>query len=160
MKGLADQLASYSAYHRDPRNKRTHFFGVPMVTVSLFIFLEWFRFIHSSFPVSAALIFFLIVAVYYLKLDLQVGGLALLCSLPLLVAAHYMAQARWGISLSWFLFFFVGGWALQLWGHYYEGKRPALTDNILQIFNAPLFLICEVLFKLNKRGDLKIHLVE
>lgn len=160
MKRLAEQLSSYAAYHRDPRNKLTHFFGVPMVTLSLFIFLDWFRFIHSGVPVSAAWIFFLIVAVYYLKLDLQVGALTLLCSLPLLLAAHFMAQARWGISLFWFLFFFIGGWALQLLGHYFEGRRPALTDNILQIFNAPLFLVCEGLFRLHKRDDLKSHLSE
>lgn len=160
MKSLGEQLASYSAYHRNPKNKFTHFFGVPMVTLSLFIFLDWFRFIHSTLPVSAAWVFFLVVAVYYLKLDLQVGAITLLCSIPLLIAAHYMTQARWGVSLFCFLFFFVGGWILQLLGHYYEGRRPALTDNILQIFNAPLFLVCEGLFRFHKRGDLKSRLSE
>jgi uncharacterized membrane protein YGL010W len=160
MKSLAEQLSSYAQYHRDPRTKLTHFFGVPMVTLSLFIFLGWFRFIHSSLPISMALVFFLAVAVYYLVLDFQVGALTLLCNLPLLVMAHYMAQARWGYSLLWFLFCFVGGWAIQLWGHYYEGRRPALADNIMQIFNAPLFLICEVLFKFHKREELKSRLPE
>ena len=34
--------------------------------------------------------------------------------------------------------------AVQLIGHAFEGRRPALADNLLQIFNAPLFLTAEV----------------
>ena len=44
-----------------------------------------------------------------------------------------------------FLTTFVLGWIIQLVGHAIEGKRPALADNILQVFNAPLFLTVEVL---------------
>ena len=34
---LKQQMQSYGAYHRDPRNKLTHFVGVPLVTFSLFL---------------------------------------------------------------------------------------------------------------------------
>ena len=47
MTSLKDQLVSYAAYHRDPRNKLTHFVGVPLVTFSLFLVLGWFRFVHA-----------------------------------------------------------------------------------------------------------------
>jgi uncharacterized membrane protein YGL010W len=50
---------------------------------------------------------------------------------------------------------FIGGWIIQLIGHYFEGKRPALADNVMQIFNAPLFLTVEVLFLLGFRRELK-----
>ena len=49
---------------------------------------------------------------------------------------------------------FADGWAIQLLGHAFEGKRPALADNILQIFNAPLFLIAEALLFFGLRKDL------
>jgi len=50
---------------------------------------------------------------------------------------------------------FVAGWIIQLIGHAFEGKRPALADNLLQIFNAPLFLTVEVLLLLGFRRDLR-----
>jgi uncharacterized membrane protein YGL010W len=58
-------------------------------------------------------------------------------------------------SLLVFLTTFVGGWTIQLLGHAFEGKRPALADNLLQIFNAPLFLTVEVAFLLGYRQDLR-----
>jgi len=155
MKPLAEQLASYAAYHKDPRTKLTHFFGVPMVTISLFIFLGWFRFIHSTLPITVAVLFYVGVSIYFLLLDKEVGAITVAWNLPLLLIAHLISHGNAGTSYAWFAIFFVGGWIIQLWGHYYEGKRPALMDNITQIFNAPLFLTCEVLFKLNKRPDLK-----
>lgn len=126
-----------------------------MVTTSLFIFLGWFRFIHSTLPISMALLFFIGVGIYYLLLDFQVGGLVLLAYLPLLILAHFLSQAGTKISITAFLIFFVVGWVFQLLGHYFEKRRPALLDNFAQVFNAPLFLVCELLFKLNKRPDLK-----
>ena len=45
--------------------------------------------------------------------------------------------------------FFILSWVAQFIGHYIEGKRPALVDNLSQAFiDAPLFsmdylLICE-----------------
>ena len=54
-----------------------------------------------------------------------------------------------------FLATFLGGWAVQLVGHVIEGRRPALTDNLLQVFNAPLFLTAEVLWFLGFRQDLR-----
>lgn len=41
---------------------------------------------------------------------------------------------------------FVCGWALQLWGHVYEGRKPALVDKLFQVFVAPIFLAAEVFF--------------
>jgi uncharacterized membrane protein YGL010W len=49
---------------------------------------------------------------------------------------------------------FVGGWALQLWGHVYEGRKPALVDNLFQIFVAPIFLAAEVFFALGYKPAL------
>jgi len=43
---------------------------------------------------------------------------------------------------------------IQLVGHYFEGRRPALVDNLLQSLMAPLFLIAEVLFHFGFRKEL------
>jgi uncharacterized membrane protein YGL010W len=55
---------------------------------------------------------------------------------------------------AWFAVLFIGGWILQLVGHVYEGRRPALTDNLFQIFVAPIFLTAEVFFALGYKPAL------
>ena len=57
------------------------------------------------------------------------------------------------IPLGWLRAEF-GGWALQLRGHVYEGRKPALVDNLFQIFVAPIFLAAEVFFALGYKPRL------
>ncbi len=50
--------------------------------------------------------------------------------------------------------FFAGGWIFQLVGHVFEGRRPALADNLFQIFIAPIFLVAEAFFALGLKREL------
>jgi uncharacterized membrane protein YGL010W len=154
MTSLKEQMRSYGAYHKDPRNKLTHFFGVPLVTFSLFIALSWFRFVDPRVPITVATIFYAGVLIYYLKLDWAVALMQLPVTLTLLWIADMVATLPLGWSFAIFLAAFVLGWIIQLVGHAIEGRRPALVDNLLQIFNAPLFLTVEVLALLGLRKDL------
>ena len=159
--GLTEQLASYGAYHRDPRNKRTHFIGVPLVVLSIFILLGWLRWtFSSSISVSAAHLFFAATSLYYFKTDLRLALTQLPASLALLLVAERISQLPWGSSLGIFLVTFLLGWFFQLLGHYYEGKRPALVDNFWQVFNAPLFLAAETLFSCGLYHKLKDRVEE
>ena len=154
---LAEQLDAYAAYHGDTRNKITHFFGVPLVTFSIFLFLGWFRlkgYENDTFA-SGATLFYLIVFLFYLWLDWKVALCQLPFSLALLWLADWEARRPYPESITVFLATFVGGWIIQLVGHAFEGKRPALADNLTQIFNAPLFLNVEVAFLLGLRQDLR-----
>ena len=56
--------------------------------------------------------------------------------------------------------FFVGGWVFQLVGHVFEGRRPALSDNLFQIFIAPIFLVAEVFFALGLKRDVRRKIEE
>ena len=56
--------------------------------------------------------------------------------------------------------FFVGGWVFQLVGHVWEGRKPALLDNLMQIFVAPLFLMVEAAQMLGMRRDLQVAVAE
>src|SRR5206468_2381359 len=133
MKSLKEQMQGYGAYHQDPRNKLTHFFGVPLVTFALFLFLGWFRFVPApDLPITAATLFYLVVFLYYLRLDWSVALLQAPFNLVLLWLADRAAVLPFGQSLSVFLAAFVLGWIVQLVGHAIEGRRPALADNLLQ----------------------------
>jgi uncharacterized membrane protein YGL010W len=153
---LAEHLEAYAAYHRDPRNTITHFAGVPLVTFAIFLFLAWFRFRYAAdLPLTGATLFYLAVLIYYLRLDWSLALVQLPVSLVLLYLADRAALLPFAESLAIFLATFLGGWAIQLLGHFFEGKRPALVDNLAQIFNAPLFLTAEVLFLCGFCRDLR-----
>jgi uncharacterized membrane protein YGL010W len=156
MKSLTEQLSAYSAYHRDPRNKLTHFFGVPLVAFSLFVLLGWFRLVQApDLPITGATLFYAVVFIYYLRLDWGVALLQMPVTLVLLWLADRASLLPAAASLAVFAATFCAGWAVQLFGHALEGRRPALADNFLQIFNAPLFLTAEVLTLLGFRPDLQ-----
>lgn len=151
MKTLEDQMSAYAAYHQDARNKATHFIGVPMIVFSLMIPLGWLRADIGGVSLSAALLVSAILLLYYLVLDLPLG-LAMSAVFALMLwGAEPLSRASLGVSVGWFLTLFVAGWALQLWGHVYEGRKPALVDNLFQIFVAPIFLAAEVFFALGYR---------
>lgn len=154
MKTLEDQMSFYAAYHQDARNKATHFVGVPVIVFSLMIALGWLRADVGGVAVSAALVVTSILVLYYLVLDVPLG-LAMGAVFALMLwGAEPLSQAALGVSLAWFLILFVGGWALQLWGHVFEGRKPALADNLFQIFVAPIFLAAEAFFALGYKPHL------
>lgn len=156
MKTMAEQMAAYAAYHRDFRNKLTHFFGVPLVVFSLFVPMGWFRFAPMpELPLTGATVFFLSVMIYYLRLDWGVALFQAPISLVLLYFADKASLLPFADSLMIFLGTFIGGWIIQFTGHVFEGKRPALMYNALQIFNAPLFLSLEILMFLGFRRELR-----
>jgi uncharacterized membrane protein YGL010W len=155
MKSIEEQMSTYAAYHQDARNKATHFVGVPLIVLSLFIPLAWLRLDVGGGAVSAAMLLAAAVLVYYFLLDVPMA-LAMLVVFALLAwvgerIAILGAVQGW----SWFAALFVGGWILQLVGHVYEGRRPALADNLFQIFVAPLFLCAEIFFALGYKPDLQ-----
>jgi uncharacterized membrane protein YGL010W len=45
--------------------------------------------------------------------------------------------------------------ARQLVGHVWEGRRPALADNLFQAFIGPMFIMAEVLMALGLKQELR-----
>ena len=155
MKPLEEQMGFYAAYHQDGRNKATHFVGVPVIVFSLMIALGWLRMDVGGFPLSAALVTSALLVLYYLALDVPLGLAMAAVFGAMLWGAEFLSRAPLAVGLGWFLGLFVGGWALQLWGHVFEGRKPALADNLFQIFVAPIFLAAEVFFALGYKPKLQ-----
>lgn len=155
MKTLEDQMSFYAAYHQDARNKLTHFFGVPAIVFAIMIPLSWPRVDAFGFGFTPAVPVMLTILVYYLVLDLALGAGMIVVLGALLYAADAVAELPLMQGLAWFVAFFVGGWIVQLIGHVFEGRRPALADNLFQIFVAPIFLAAEACFLLGARKALE-----
>jgi len=154
MKPLEEQMSFYAAYHQDARNRATHFVGVPTIMLALFIPLAWLRIEVAGFQLTAAMLFAAAVLVYYVLLDAPLGIAMLGVTAVLVYLGQTLANLGAVPGWSWFAVLFVGGWILQLVGHVFEGRKPALADNLFQIFVAPIFLAAEVFFALGYKPDL------
>ena len=149
---FARQLATYASYHRDERNRATHFIGIPAIVFAILLPLALLR-VGS---VSGAMVVTALALIGWIALDRIIGLAMIAPMLPMLILAEWIACTCGGATV-WILFavFFVGGWAFQLVGHAWEGRRPALADNLFQAFIGPMFIMAEVLMALDLKRDLK-----
>jgi uncharacterized membrane protein YGL010W len=155
VKTLEEQMAFYAAYHQDARNKATHFVGVPLIMLAILVPLSFLRMELWRFDLTAAILLAAAVLAYYFILDVGLA-LAMLVVLGVLIwLAELIAGRGAAQGWIWFGILFVGGWILQLAGHVLEGRKPALVDNLFQIFVAPMFLAAEMFFSLGLRADLQ-----
>ena len=154
MKSIEEQMSVYAAYHQDARNKATHFVGVPAIILSLFVPLAWIRFDAGDLTITAAMVFAAAVVLYYFFLDVPLALAMMVATAILVWAGQQIAGLGTAQGWIWFGILFVGGWILQLVGHVFEGRKPALADNLFQIFVAPIFLAAEVFFALGYKPEL------
>jgi uncharacterized membrane protein YGL010W len=150
------QLASYASVHRDLRNKATHFVGIPIIVFSLLLILSLWRLEIGGREWTMSLIVAILAVLGWMALDFGVGVVMAIILVPTWYAAEAFYGALGSASSTWVAFgvLFVGGWVLQFLGHHYEGKRPALLDNIFQAFIGPMFLVAETMVALGYRADL------
>ena len=165
MNALEQHLTQYAAYHRDRRNIATHFIGIPMIVVAIMSFLARPALTLAELPfpgfsISPALVLYLAGSLYYLRLDLRFGlTMAVLNGLALWLGLQ-MAALDWSHWFGWSLGIFVGGWALQALGHYWEGRKPAFMDDIRGLAIGPLFVVAEAGFALGFRREVAAQIEE
>ena len=151
MTSLVDRLVSYAEYHRDKRNIATHFVGIPMILVGTQAALARV----GIGPLNAAVGASALATRYYRRLDPQVGlamagVLGASCAAGMSIAA--LPLPMWAGAAAGL---FVGGWALQFLGHYFEGRKPAFLDDLRGLLDGPVFLVAEAAFALGLRPELR-----
>lgn len=153
MKTLEEQLSFYLRYHRHPKNRLTHFFGVPLIMFSLFVLLGLVRVQIGDVSITAASVLAVTVLAYYFRLDAVLAVAMTLFTAVLLIAANRVCTLGGPTALGVFAVTFASGWILQLIGHTFEGRKPALMDNLFQVIVAPIFLMAEVFFALGYKHE-------
>lgn len=159
-------VAGYASYHQDFRNKLTHFVGIPVLMVATIYILSVpsFRFGGevAGLSVSLALVSYAFSILVWFAFDPPFALILAVVFAPFLWLCIDWTDHAAGLNpifgmpanLAVFLLLFIVGWGLQLLGHYFEGKRPAFVDNLLQGFMGPTFLVYEVAVKLGLRKEL------
>ncbi|HRE18494.1 MAG TPA: DUF962 domain-containing protein [Rhodocyclaceae bacterium] len=158
MKTLVQQLANYAAYHRDRRNIRTHFVGIPLIVVAVAILLSRPALPWGPLPFSPTALLVLAASIYYLLLDRPLGLVMTALMLGAACIGAQVAMLDTTTWLAWGIGLFVFGWVLQFIGHYYEGKKPAFVDDIMGLAIGPLFVVAEASFLLGLRQPLRAEI--
>jgi uncharacterized membrane protein YGL010W len=149
MRAATDLLSRYAEYHRDQRNIASHVVGVPMIVFALGVLFARPAFALAHVALSPAWIVFALSAGWYLtRGSLVLGATVTAGTAALLLIAHQLAYSSVAAWLGWGVSLFVLGWAIQLVGHWYEGRRPAFTDDLAGLLIGPMFIAAEALFML------------
>ena len=140
-------LKQYAEYHRDRRNILTHFVGVPMIVLGVLVLLSLPRFTLGAATLTPALVVFGLATAWYLTRGQLALGLAVsLVNGVLLALAQPLSAGTWlAGGLGWGLGLFMVGWAIQYVGHWYEGRKPAFTDDLVGLLVGPMFVVLEAL---------------
>eukprot|EP01133_Synstelium_polycarpum_P014580 gene14580-17240_t len=168
---LVDQAASYGAYHHNNINKVIHMIFVPAIVYSLFIFLfrapipafaapvvAQLNAFSPLFPVSISTPLAILLSLYYCILDVRVGLAATIWILAANYLAEYTILAMGANVMTFAIALHVVSWAFQFIGHgIFEGRRPALIDNLFQVFIAPFFVTLETIFALGLMSSTHIQ---
>ena len=149
-------LVSYARYHRDPRNIATHYAGIPLIIFAIGVLLWRLQFSLLGLPLNGAVMLWALAAAWYLYQGVSVVTMATIAVTGLLVMfAQPFAQAALLPWLAVGLGSFVVGWAFQLVGHVWEGRKPAFVDDIRGLLVGPMFVTAEVWFVLGGGKSLR-----
>lgn len=162
---LEKHLVFYGAYHHNGVNLGIHMMCVPIILFSGFLIAansgtliplpDWLTIPYL--PLNLCTIGALLWGGLYVLLEPVAGtALALIC-LGAAAADNYIFSLDSKTATQWAIAVHVVCWLAQFVGHgKYEGRAPALLDNLLQaIFLAPLFVWLELLFRLGYRQELQ-----
>ena len=113
-----------------------------------------------NLPSNLGTIACLIYATLYILMEPVAGGILAPLMLAGTAYANHLASTYGSTAVYWALGLHVTSWITQFIGHgLFEGRAPALMDNLVQaFFLAPFFVWMEFLFLLGYRPKLKSRL--
>jgi len=136
-------LDDYASYHRDPRNKVTHYIGIPVIVYTIIVFLRMVDVPDvAGLALDAAALVMVPVGIFYLSLNVGTGIGMLLIFIAMYALAPFVS---WQLALGGF----IGGWVLQFIGHHFEGKSPAFFKNATHLLIGPLWILNDFYSKLH-----------
>jgi uncharacterized membrane protein YGL010W len=150
------QLAYYAAAHRDRVNSIMHMIGNPILFVAVVLPLCLLPVHVFGVQTSAGSLLVIPALLLWMAWDIAIGLAIVVVSIPLLFVAHAIAS-HVGVISVWIIAIglFVLGWALQIIGHQlFEGKRPTLLDNPVQMLISPMHIFAKLFVALGLRPDL------
>lgn len=151
---LRQSFPFYGAYHNETRNQIIHCVFVPVIFTTALTFGSFVKLGSTGFTLSDAAAAFY--ATSFVKMEVTAG----LLYAPVIGAMHHIGTRLLPAHLPLAVGLHALGWILQFIGHgVFEGRKPALLDNLLQSLHASVFFVwLEILFAFGYRPKLKREL--
>lgn len=162
MSQLIKQMGMYTAYHRNGVNRLIHYFMVPAIVWSIMVWSSLLTLgTFSNLEITLAMVISAALLIWYISMDYSFGIIMVAEFTILLVLAHQVADLGAAKASIIAGAVFVASWIGQLTGHaVWEKRKPALADNFVQVFIAPLFLIAEAAFAYGFKKELRAKVEE
>ncbi|KAL9003750.1 MAG: hypothetical protein Q9188_003390 [Gyalolechia gomerana] len=147
---LEKQLLFYGSYHDHPGTNTPPLVPIP----------SWL--VIPNLPPNLGTIATLLYATLYVLMEPVAGGLLAPLMLAGTAYANHLSNTYGQTVNYWALGLHLTSWIAQFIGHgVFEGRAPALMDNLVQaFFLAPFFVWMELLFRLGYRPGLRSRLDE
>lgn len=147
MKSFDEQLLTYRQQHTNKINCMTHYVGIPAIVFGLLMMLNWITInIATKAEISFSWLALLGALVYYFLLNKRITIAAAIVLIPFTFIATLIARpAPTHFSFILFLILFIGGWALQFVGHFFEKQKPAFMISATQLLIGPLFILTKAI---------------
>jgi len=154
VRSLSQFLHDYGDSHQNTVNQWVHIACVPAILIStlgLFWLIpvgSWLGLSGSgAYWVNGGTLLALLCMPFYLRLSMGVS-LLMLGWLAVSIAVVTLVD-RSALSLGWSaLVLWLVAWAVQVWGHKVEGKKPSFTDDLVFLLVGPVFVSLELAYKL------------
>jgi uncharacterized membrane protein YGL010W len=154
MRNLTTFLHDYGESHRHPINQWVHIVCVPAIflsTLGLFWLIPLGRWLGlegaAGYWLNGGTVLAALCMPFYLRLSMGVSLLMLgwlAVSIAIVVAVDRSAASLgWSALVLWLV-----AWAIQVWGHKVEGKKPSFTDDLVFLLVGPVFVSKEFAYKL------------
>lgn len=146
---LRKSFVFYGSYHHNKVNQWIHLLGVPSIFTTALALAHPLK-VYGNVSLSD------VVAVVYALSFIKMEPTAGLLYAPVIGAMHYIATTILVHDVKLSLLIHSVAWVSQFVGHgVFEGRKPALFDNLAQSFHAAVFFVwLEFLFMLGYKPAL------
>ncbi len=152
MISFTEYAKKYAASHENLTAYHLHMLGIPLIFLSLMIFLGFVRIsVPGILHVSLTDLVMAVLLIYYARLNWRLTLILIPIAIFLLFVTNLFSHNGPSLFGFWsFVCLFLMGCGLQFTGYYLEGKRPDFQDMLCQLFIAPLCMAADFFFKLGR----------
>lgn len=134
----------YASHHMTAGNRATHYFGIPMIVISLLgllsgiVLMPQIGSLSPLIRLDGGIVLLIAGIIGYLILDYKLGT-----AFSFVLLGFYFIGRAIPTYLNWVIF--ILGWILQGIGHYtYEKKSPAFFKNLTHLLIGPFWIFAKI----------------